>query len=352
LTLHALSDTVIAVSPGVELEVDMKLTLPAVTGVALALGLLAAPLATDAQPHAKVPRIGMLMPVSADIAATNIDAFRQGLRDLGYVEGQNVAFEYRYAQGKDNLLPDLAAELVRLKVDVIVTWGTLPAQAAKQATTTIPIVMAAVGDPIGPGIVPSLARPGGNITGLTSLAVDTEAKRLQLLKEVVPKASRVGVFWNPANPFSALALKQTQVAAQELRMKLLVVGVRVADEFEDAFAAMTRERPDALTVQGEVFLLDHKTRILNFAARSRLPAMYGFREFVDAGGLMFYGPRWPDLFRRAAVYVDKILKGAKPADLPVEQPTRFELVINLKTAKALGLKIPQSVLIRAVEVIQ
>jgi putative ABC transport system substrate-binding protein len=321
------------------------------TIVAVAL-VLAVPLAAAAQPQAKVPRIGMLMPVSADIAAPNIDAFRQGLRDLGYVVGQNVAFEYRYAQGKDNLLPDLAAQLVRLKVDLIVTWGTPSALAAKQATTTIPIVMAAVGDPIGPGIVPSLARPVGNITGLTSIAVDTEAKRLQLLNEVVPKASRVGVLWNPANPFSALVLKQTQVAAQELRIKLLVVGVRVADEFEDAFAAMTGERPDALTVQGEVFLLNHKTRILDFVARSRLPAMYGFREFVDAGGLMFYGPRWPDLFRRAATYVDKILRGAKPGDLPVEQPPKFELVINLKTAKALGLTIPPSLLIRADQVIE
>ena len=303
------------------------------------------PLAVHAeQVSEKVPRIGLLMPVSAAIAAPNVEAFRRGLNDLGYIEGRSITFEYRYADGRDDLHPSLAAELVRLNVDIIVTWGTSATRAAKQTTTTIPIVMAAIADPIGTGMVTNLARPGQNITGLSSFSLDIDAKRLELLNEFVPQAARVGALWNPANPVSALMLARTQEAAKALGLKLLPVGVRVADEFDGAFSTMAKERPDALTVQTEVLLLDRKTKILEFAAEHRLPAIYGFRDFVDGGGLIFYGPSWTDLFRRAATYVDKIIKGTKPGDLPVEQPTKFELVINLKTAKTLGLTVPPQLL--------
>ncbi|MGZ3318797.1 MAG: ABC transporter substrate-binding protein [Isosphaeraceae bacterium] len=318
----------------------------------LAGGLLAAPLVAGAQPTKRIYRLGYLQTNPRAQAEHLLKALEEGLRERGYVVGRDIVIEYRFADGKGDRLADLAAELVRLKVDIIVVWGTPSALAAKQATTTIPIVMASVGDPLGSELVASLARPGGNLTGLSSNAVETEAKRLELLKELMPKASRVGVFWNPTNSFSALALKQTQRAAQGLRIKVIDVRVRGTDDFPGAFATMTKERADALIVQPEVILLSHMTRILEFASRSRLPAVYGYREFIDAGGLMFYGPSWPDLFRRAAIYVDKILKGAAPGDLPVEQPTKFELVINLKTAKALGLTIPPSLLQRADEVIR
>ena len=318
----------------------------------LAVGILTAPLGADAQRPAKVPRIGVLMPVSTDAAAPNLEAFRQGLRDLGYVEGRNIAFEYRHARGWDGALPGFATELVRLNVDLILTWGTPAARAAKQATTTIPIVMGAIADPIGTGIVTNLARPGENITGLSSIATDIEGKRLELLRELIPHASRIATLWNPSNPVSTLILKQTRVAADALRIELVPVGVRAASELEAAFAVIARHRPDGLTVQTEVLLLDQKARILDFVTKSRLPAAYGYREFVDAGGLMFYGPSWLDLFRRAAAYVDKILKGAKPADLPIEQPSKFQLVINLKTAKALGFEVPPALLARADEVIE
>jgi len=322
--------------------------------IALLGGAAAAwPLAARAQqPTGRLAWIGLLIPVSATSAANNIRAMREGLRDLGYIEGQNIAIEYRYTDGRDDLHAGFAAELVRRKVDVIVTWGTQSARAAKQATCTIPIVMAAIADPIGTGIVSNLARPGENVTGLSSTALDIEAKRLELLKEVVPKAARIGVFWNPGNPVSSLILKQTQAAAKSLGLELVPVGVRIADEFTEAFATMSKAGPDALSVQAEVVLLDRKARILQFAAERLLPAIYGYREFAEAGGLIFYGPSWPHLFRRSATYIDKILKGAKPADLPIEQPTKFELVINLKTAKVLGLTIPQSLLATADEVIE
>jgi putative ABC transport system substrate-binding protein len=300
----------------------------------------------------KVARIGLLMPVSAASAAQNVAALRRGLRELGYVEGQNIGIEQRYTDGRDELLPELAAELVKLDVDIIVTWGTGSTRAAKQATTTKPIVMAAIADPIGTGIVTSIARPGQNVTGLSSTSLDIDAKRLEMLRQLVPTAKRIGALWNPANPVSALILKQTKAAADTLGLELVPVAAHVADEFAEAFATLAQARLDALTVQTEVVLLDRKIPILEFAAKQRLPATYGFRDFVDAGGLMFYGPSWLDLFRRAATYIDKILKGAKPGDLPIEQPTKFELILNLKTARELGLSIPQTLLATADEVIE
>jgi len=324
------------------------------TIVVLALGPLMAPLTSDAQKSTKVYRIGVLSPFSPPAGPSPpLEAFRQGLRDLGWIEGQNIAMEYRWAEGKTERLPKLAAELVRLNVEVIfVAWGTAGALAAKQATSTIPIVMGAVGDPVGAGLAAGLARPGGNITGLSSLALELEGKRLELLKEVVPKLSRVAVLWDPANPYSSVAYKEKQAAARTLGVKLQSVVVREATDFDPAFAAMTRDRPGGLVVHGYIVLVRHRTRIVEFAAKNRLPAIYPLTDFVDAGGLMSYGASVPDNHRRAAAYVDKILKGTKPADLPVEQPTRFELVVNLKTAKALGLTIPPSVLVRADKVIQ
>ena len=320
--------------------------------ISLALSILLVAFSSEAQQPAKVPRVGMLLGPSRAAAAANIEAFRQGLRELGYVEGQNIAVELRFGEGKVDLLPDLAAELVRLRADVIVTWGTPAAGAAKKATSTIPIVMAAAVNPVGTGLVASLARPGGNITGLSSGFSEMYGKTLELLKEVVPRVPRIGVLWNPDNPATTLGFKETQAAARTLRVKLQPLEVRDPTEFEGAFAAMIRERAGALQVIHELMFFTHRQRIVELVAKNRLPAVYARREYVDAGGLMSYGVNFRDNFRRAAAYVDKILKGANPADLPVEQPTRFELVINLKTAKALGLTIPQSVLFRADHVIQ
>jgi putative ABC transport system substrate-binding protein len=321
--------------------------------VTLSLGLLAAVPAAQAQQPARMPRIGYLGTSSPSLEPHYVEAFRQKLRDLGYIEGQNIAIEYRWAEGQDDRLPALAAELVHLKADVIVTAGTPGTLAATQATKTIPIVMASSGDPVESGLVASLARPGGNVTGLSILAPELEGKRLELLKEVVPKLSRVAVLWNPANPVVQLVFEQTRLAASKLRLTLEpVVEVRRVDDFEDAFAKIAKARPRALVVIVDRLLLAHRARIVGFAATRRLPGMYGFREYVEAGGLMSYAPSNIELFRGAAVYVDKILKGTKPAELPVQQPTRFELVINLKTAKALGLTMPQSILIRADQVIR
>jgi putative ABC transport system substrate-binding protein len=325
---------------------------PAGALVILALGLLAAPLAADAQPPPKVPRIGILWasPISAN--AHLREAFRQGLRELGYVEGQNVAIEFRYAEGKLERLPDLAAELVRLKVDVIVATNTPTALAAKQATRTIPIVVSVSGDPVESGLVASLARPGGNVTGLSLMVPELAGKRLQLLKEVVPGTSRVAVLSNPTNPYTGLVVRETQAAARVLGVQLQPLEVRAAEDIDRAFQAAIRGRANALIVVDDGLVFTHRARIVALAAKSRLPAIYPFREPVEAGGLMSYATNLADSNRRAATYVDKILKGAKPADLPVEQPTRFELVINMKTAKSLGLTIPQTVLIRADHVIQ
>ena len=320
--------------------------------VGLAIGLVAAPLAASAQQPAKVPRVGYIGSVGPTVGAPILEAFRQGLRDLGYVEGQNIAIESRWAEGRVERFPDLAAELVRLKLDVFVVTSTPGALAAKQATSTIPIVMLAVDDPVGVGLVASLARPGGNVTGLTNFAVALRAKSLELLKEVVPEVTRVAVLSEPAYVLHATYMRETEVAAQALAVKLQLLGVRSANELESAFAAIVRDRAGALLVMPTPLTVEHARRIVGLAGKSRLPAIYAFRRHVEDGGLMSYGTSSLDQNRRAATYVDKILKGAKPADLPVEQPTRFELVINLKTAKALGLTFPQSILIRADQVIQ
>ncbi len=321
--------------------------------VMIAGGLLTAPLAAEAQQTAgKIPRIGFLGNSTAALEANLVGPFREGLRDLGYVEGRNILIEYRWAEGQYERFPALIAELIALKVDVIVTAGTPAALAVRKATTSIPIVMAAVGDPIGVGLVASLARPGGNVTGLTAIAPELEGKRLELLREVVPKLSHIAVLWNPDNSFHVGSLKETRAAAQVLGIKVQPLGVRISEEFPAAFAAILRERPGALLVLADRIFLHNRTRIVDFEAKHRLPGVYAYRELVEAGGLMSFGPSYAGMHRRAAYYVDKILKGAKPSDLPVEQPTKFELVINLKTAKALGLTISQSVLGRADEVIR
>ncbi len=319
----------------------------AALAVVLTLGVLVAPLAAEAQQLAKAPRIGFLGGASPSAAAHLLDAFRQGLRELGYVEGQNIVIEYRWAEGRQERLLGLAAELVGLKVDVIVAPITTAALAAKNATTTIPIVMMVVNEPVRVGLVASLARPGGNITGLAAISDELWPKQLELLKETVPMVSRVAVLWNPANPSHGPALKGIVVAARSLGKQPQLHEARGPDEFDSAFAAMTRARAGALLVVADTLFFLHRTRIADLAMKARLPAIYGLREHVEVGGLMAYAADYADLYRRGATYVDKILKGARPAGLPVEQPTKFELVINLKTAKALGLAIPRSVLLRA-----
>jgi len=319
----------------------------------LTLGLFAAPLAAEAQQAGKVPRIGWLGGPTRESAEPFVQAFQRGLKDLGWVEGQNIVIEWRFAGGRAERLPDLAAELVRLQPDVIVAPSTPTALAAKNATKTIPIVTVAGSDPVGLGLVASLARPGGNITGLTSYVTrEIAGKQLEVLKATVPKVSRVAVLWNPATPGQALWLRDTEVASLALGVQLLPLEARSLNDFDSAFAAMTTKRAGALLVLGDVMFVTHRIRLADLAAKSRLPTMSTHREYVEAGGLMSYGPINSELFRRAATYVDKILKGAKPADLPVEQPTKFELVINLKTAKALGLTIPSSVRVRADQVIE
>jgi putative ABC transport system substrate-binding protein len=306
-----------------------------------------------AQQPKNVLRIGYLMPSDAATDSTRAEAIRLALRELGYIEGQNIAIEYRYAKGKRDQHPELAAELVRLKVDIIVTTGVGPTLAAKNATKTIPIVMNLSADPVAAGLVESLARPGGNVTGLTTLGRDLGGKRLELLKEAVPKVARVAVLYDPATPASVIDLKEVlPAAARALRLTIQPWEVRAADDFERVFAALSRERPDGLYVTPGPLLRANEKRIAGFALKSRLPSTYNYKEAVDAGGFMYYGADQVDSYRRVATYVDKILKGAKPADLPVEQPTKFELVINLKTAKQIGVTIPQSMLYRADKVIK
>lgn len=317
--------------------------------MALALGFLVTPLAVYAQTAAQLSRIGVLRTQSRDALDSAAEGFRQGLRELGYVEGQNILLEYRWAGGNPDRLPALAAELVRLNVNVIVTGGEQAILAAKRATGTIPIVMGASNDPVGAGLVASLARPGGNVTGMTILSPELSQKRLELLKEVVPRASRVAVLYNPAFPGTALDLRQTRDAARTLGLALHDVEVQRPAELEAAFAT-ARERAEALIPLADPFFTAHHARIVDLARKHRLPGVYYWKEYVAAGGLMSYGPSLRELYRRAATHVDKILKGARPGDLPVEQPTTFELVINLTTAKTFGLTIPRSVMARADQV--
>jgi putative ABC transport system substrate-binding protein len=315
--------------------------------------LLVAPLTAKAQQAGKVYRVGYLSAPSRDSVERGVEAFLRTLRELGWVEGQNLIIEYRWAEGKVERLPDLATELVRLKVDVIVAPAGSAALAAKNATKSIPIVMIFPSDPVELGLVASLRRPGGNVTG-TSFAPGPElfGKQLQILKETIPHASRVAILRNPADPGDAPQVTEVEAAARSLGIHLQRVEARGPGEFDSAFAAMGRERADALLVAGGSTFLVHRTRLAELAVKGRLPTMYNYRENVEVGGLMAYAVNMSDFVRRAATYVDRILKGANPADLPVERPTKFELVINLKTAKALGLTIPQSVLARADELIQ
>jgi putative tryptophan/tyrosine transport system substrate-binding protein len=316
-------------------------------------GLLVAPLTVNAQQLGKLSRIGYLGTSTPVLDRHLIGAFRRELGDLGYTEGENIVIEYRWAEGHDDRLPALAADLVNHKPDVIVTSGTPGTLAVKQATTTIPIVMTSSGNPVEVGLVASLAHPGGNVTGLSILAPELEGKRLELLQQAVPSLSHLGVLWNSGNPAVKTVFEETQVIAARMRMTLEpVVEVRQINEFESAFTRIIRARPDALVVLVDRFLLAQRTRIVKFVAEQRLPAMYPYREYVDAGGFLSYAPSNIALYRGAAIYVDKLLKGARAAELPIEQPTTFELVINLKTAKALGLAIPQSLLLRADDVIR
>jgi putative ABC transport system substrate-binding protein len=324
--------------------------------VVLMFGLALAPLTGKAQTAGKLPRVGVLSLQSQSDPQVQraLDVFQQALRDLGYVEGQSVSIEYRWAEGKSERLLDLATELVRLNVDVIVTFGggVPPAQAAQRATKAIPIIAVGTVDPVAAGLVASLARPGGNITGPSIISDQLVGKELELLREVVPKISRVAVLCNPANPGNALQLRSAEAAAPGLGVRLLPVEVRAPREINKAFAAMMREGVGALLVLLDAIFYDQRARIIDLAAKNRLPAVYGYSVFADAGGLMSYAANRFDLVRSTATYVDKILKGAKPGDLPFEQPTKFELVINLKTAKTLGLTIPRTLLLQADQVIE
>jgi len=325
-----------------------------ILGFALSALLFAlCPLAEAQQPK-KVPRIGYMTAGFLSSTSTKevIEAFRQGLRELGYVEGQNIVIEYRSAGGVADRFPNLAAELVQLKVDVIVVTGTPATQAAKNATKTIPIVMKNVTDPVGTGLVASLAHPGGNVTGLSNLYEDLGGKQLELLKEAFPKIWHVAILWDPANAANALWLRELKAASSALRITLQPVEVHVPDDLEPAFAAIKREGAGAFCALANSLVGSYEARIIDFAAKSRLPAVYPERSFTDAGGLMSYGTNVAELSRRAATFVDKILKGAKPADIPVEQPTKFELVINLRAAKQIGLTIPPNVLAQADKVIK
>ncbi len=314
------------------------------------LGLLAGPLVADAQQAGKVYRIGILETIPAARNAANLDALRKGLRDLGYVEGRNLVIEYRSADGRAERFPDLAAELVRLKVDLIVTRGTPAARAAKKATETIPTVMATMGDPH--AIVASFAHPGGNITGVTTFSTELTGKRIELLKELVPRLSRVALLHNMGNPAAPPEWEETKTAARLLGLKAELLDVRNEGDLGRAFELAVQRRVDALVIGADGLTQMHQQTIVDFVARNRLPSACPAREFVEAGGLIAYAVNYPDIYFRFASFIDKIFKGAKPGELPVEQPTKFELVINGKTAKALGLTIPQSLLLRADRVIQ
>ncbi len=315
--------------------------------VVLCVGAIA-----EAQQPKKVPRIGFLSATSPSTISARLEAFRQGLRELGYVEGKNIVIEYRYAEGKLDRLSELAAELVRLKVDIIVSAGPPPTRSAKQATVTIPIVMGFDHDPVGSGFVASLARPGGNITGLSTLAPELSGKQLELLKEIVPKLSRVAVIGSSTSSGYAQALRETEIAAGALKVKLQYRDLLGPKDVETAFQAASKGRADAVLALSSVVLDSYRTQVVELAVKNRLPAIYDRSDFVEAGGLMSYGTSFTDLFRRAATYVDKILKGRTPADLPVEQPMKFEFIVNLKAAKQIGLTIPQWTLMKADKVIK
>jgi len=312
----------------------------------IAVGLLAAPVAAGAERAGGIPRIGLLE------YAPFWEPFRQGLRDLGYVEGQNVMLEYHRTEGRHERLPEMAADIVHRKVDVIVAYGTPGTQAARRATSTIPIVMVGTGDPLKTGLVRSLAHPGGNVTGNTIMAIQITTKRLQLLMEAVPRLSRVALLWNPGNAANAVQFEEMKSATRALGVTILSLEARSPEELEKALVAMASAHPHGLMVTADAMLTLHMGRIVDAARANGLPTMYQLKENVDAGALMSYGPSLPELFRRAAIYVDRILKGTRPADLPVEQPSKFELAINLKTAKALGLTIPPSLLQRADQVVE
>ena len=319
---------------------------------ALATGLVAGSSVAHAQQPRKPPRVGWLAQSTAAMDEPFLDAYRQAMRGLGYIEGQTVITEYRFAGGSVDRLATFAAELVNIPVDVIVTSGTPASLAAKSATLTIPIVFAASADPVGAGVVGSLARPGGNVTGLSLMSSELSGKRLGILQEALTHVSRASILWDVSNPGMTLRVQETQAAADRARVALLRVGVRNLDELELALADLSAKRPDVVLVTAEPFTIRHRERIVDFLAQQRMPAMFEDRSFVTAGGLMSYGPSIPDNFRQAASYVDKILKGAKPMDLPVAQPVKFELVINLKTAKAIGLTLPRPFLLRADELIE
>jgi ABC-type uncharacterized transport system substrate-binding protein len=320
--------------------------------IALCAVLFALCVPAEAQQPARILRIGILIPASASFHSARVEAFRQRLRELGYVEGKNISIEYRYAEGKPERLPDLAAELVRLKVDVIVTGGGPTILVAKKASATIPIVFAGDSDPVGSGFVSSLARPGGNITGLSTMAPDLDGKRLELLKEAFPKVARVAFLWQPGSTRGNLPLTEMEAAAKALGVKLQSLEVRGLADFDLAFARAKRDGAQALITSTGALINTQQRQVLDFAAKNRLPAMYPTSEFVEAGGLMSYAPNYADLWRRAGDFVDKILKGTKPAEIPVEQPMRFEFIVNLNEAKQIGVTIPPNVLVRADKVIR
>jgi len=309
------------------------------------------PQRAHAQQPASPRRIGVLL-VARSPEHRDVQQFRQGLRDAGYTEGRDVVIEWRSANGDYSRVPALAADLVQRKVDVIVVEATLATQALKRATSTIPIVLAVVADPVGSGLVANLAHPGGNVTGLSLMVADLSAKRLQLLKEAIPRLTRVAVLWNPATPYHPKVVEDLKAVAPSLSIELVFVGVRTTEQLGPAFSTVGRAHVQALYVINDAFFFNHRTTLLKLSSKARLPVLYEERNFPDTGALMSYGPNIEDLYRRSAGYVDKILKGAKPGDLPIEQPTKFELVVNLRTAKALGLTIPQSILLRADEVIR
>jgi putative tryptophan/tyrosine transport system substrate-binding protein len=302
--------------------------------------------------QAKVARIGFLGNSTSELEANLIGPFREGLRELGYIEGKNIAIEWRWAEGKYERFPGLIAELIGSKAELIVTAGTPASLAVKKATTTIPLVMIAVGDPVGSGLIASLAHSGGNVTGLTSISPELDGKRLELLREVVPNISHVAVMWNPTSPLQVVAEKATRAAAQPMGIRILSLGVHADEQFDHAFATIRKEKPGALLVLADRLFLHNRARMMEFAIHNRLPGVHAYVELVEGGGLMSYGPSYSGMHKRAAYYVDKILKGTNPADLPIEAPAKFELVVNIKAAKQIGVSIPPSVLYRADRVIK